>query len=66
VQSRAYTPELAATIGMLDEVVEPSKVVEQALLRAKELCALPSDQYATNKLYMRADEIAAIKKSLDL
>jgi len=66
VQSRAYTPEVAATIGMLDEVVEPAKVIEQALLRAKELCQLPGDQYATNKLYMRADAIATIRKSLDI
>jgi enoyl-CoA hydratase len=66
VQSRAYTPEAAATIGMLDEVVEPAKVVEQALFRAKELSALPGDQYATNKLYMRADDIAEIRESLGL
>jgi enoyl-CoA hydratase len=66
VQSRAYLPEIAATIGMLDEVVEPAKVIEQALLRAKELCQLPADQYAENKLYMRADDIQAIRRSLDL
>lgn len=66
IQSRPYTPEQAAEIGMLDEIVEPPKVVEQALLRAKELAELPSDQYAVNKLDMRADDIEVIKKSLNL
>ncbi|MFT4634268.1 MAG: enoyl-CoA hydratase [Arenicella sp.] len=66
VQSRAYMPSAAATMGMLDEVVEPAKVIEQALLRAKELTELPADQYAENKLYMRSDAIEAIRISLDL
>lgn len=66
VQSRAYSPELAAQIGMLDEVVDADKVVDQAILRAKELCELPADQYAENKLYMRADEIEEIRASLNL
>lgn len=66
VQSRPYTPELAAQVGFLDEVVEPENVIEQAILRAKELCELPSDQYATNKLYMRENDIDTIRKSLNL
>ena len=66
VQSRPYTPEQAAEIGMLDEVVAPEQVIDQALLRAKELAELPSDQYAENKLYMREDDIAVIRESLGL
>jgi len=66
VQSRPYAPELAAEVGMLDEVVEQAKVIDQALLRAKELAELPSDQYAVNKLDMRADNIEVIRKSLNL
>ena len=66
VQSRPYSPELAAEIGMLDEVVEPTKVIQQALLRAKELAELPADQYRINKLDIRADEIAIIRESLSL
>ncbi len=66
VQSRPYSPSMAAENGMLDEVVAPEKVVEQALLRAKELCELPGDQYATNKLYMRSEAIETIRKSLNL
>ena len=64
VQSRPYSPDAAAEIGMLDETVAPEKVMEVAMERLKELCALPSDKYAENKLYMRADEIKAIRQSL--
>jgi len=66
VQSRPYAPEQAAEIGMLDEVVEPEKVIDQALMRVRELAELPGDQYAVNKLDMRADDIEAIRKSLNL
>jgi len=66
VQSRPYSPEQAAEIGMLDEVVEPDKVIDQAMLRAKELIELPADQYATNKLYMRGDDLGVIRQSLNL
>lgn len=66
VQSRPYTPEQAAQIGMLDDVVEAEKVLDQALMRAQELMELPSDQYATNKLDMRSDQITVIRQSLDL
>lgn len=65
VQSRPYSPEHASQIGMLDEVVEPDNVIEKALLRAKELCELPSAQYAQNKLDMREDDIKAIRTSLN-
>jgi len=66
VQSRPYSPQQAAEIGMLDEVVEPDKVIDQAMLRAKELIELPADQYATNKLYMRGDDLGVIRQSLNL
>lgn len=64
VQSRPYSPDAAAEIGMLDETVAPESVVDVAMLRLKELCRLPADKYAENKLYMRADEIKAISESL--
>lgn len=64
VQSRAYTPDEAAQIGMLDETVAPEDVMKIAIQRLKELCALPADKYAENKLHMRADEIKAIRESL--
>lgn len=64
VQSRAYSPDDAAQIGMLDETVAPEEVVEVAMQRLQELCALPADKYAENKLHMRSDEIKAIRDSL--
>jgi enoyl-CoA hydratase len=64
VQSRSYSPDAAAEIGMLDETVSPEKVMEVAMERLRELCALPSDKYTENKLHMRADEIKAIRESL--
>ena len=64
VQSRPYSPDAAAEIGMLDETASPDKVMEVAMERLRELCALPSDKYAENKLHMRADEIKAIRESL--
>lgn len=66
IQSRPYSPEAAAEIGMLDEVVAANDVIDQALMRAGELLALPSEQYATNKLDIRSDEIAAIRESLGI
>lgn len=66
IQSRPYTPTQAAEAGMLDEVVEPTKVVEQAMKRAEQLIELPADQYTTNKLHMREENIEEIRKSLDL
>lgn len=66
IQSRPYSPVSAAEIGMLDEVVAADKVMDQALMRANELLALPSDQYAKNKLNIRSDEIDAIRESLGI
>lgn len=64
VQSRPYAPDEAAQIGMLDETVAPEEVQKVATLRLKELCALPADKYAENKLHVRASEINAIRESL--
>ena len=64
VQSRPYAPEDAAQIGMLDEAVAPEEVINVATQRLKELCELPADKYAENKLHMREIEIKAIRASL--
>lgn len=66
IQSRPYSPQEAAKIGMLDEVVAADKVIDQALMRANELLTLPSEQYAINKLDIRSDEINAIRESLGI
>lgn len=64
IQSQGYAPSEAATIGMLDEVVEAGQVQEKALAKLAELCALPSKRYEENKLFMRAEAIQAIYQSL--
>lgn len=64
IQSQAYSPEQAATIGMLDEAVEAGQVQEKALAKLAELCELPSERYEENKLFIRAEEIQAISESL--
>jgi enoyl-CoA hydratase len=64
VQSRAYSPDAAAEIGMLDETVAPETVIDVATQRLKELIELPAAKYTENKLHMRADEIKAIRESL--
>lgn len=64
VQSRPYSPDAAAEIGMLDETVAPESVMDVATQRLKELIELPAAKYAENKLHMRADEIKAIRESL--
>ncbi|RBP47074.1 crotonase/enoyl-CoA hydratase family protein [Arenicella xantha] len=66
VQSRAYDPVLAAQIGMLDEVVEPAQVVDVAMAKAEELAKLPADQFAENKLDIRADELSDIRVSMGI
>ncbi len=64
VQSRPYSPDAAAEIGMLDETVAAENVIEVATQRLTELIELPADKYTENKLHMRAGEIKAIEESL--
>ncbi|MFT6269013.1 MAG: enoyl-CoA hydratase [Alphaproteobacteria bacterium] len=64
IQSEGYSPLHAATIGMLDEAVEANQVQEKALAKLAELCSLPSKRYEENKLFIRAEEIQDIYKSL--
>jgi enoyl-CoA hydratase len=64
IQSQGYSPIQAAAIGMLDEAVDAGQVQEKALAKLTELCELPSERYAENKLFIRAEEIQAIHDSL--
>jgi enoyl-CoA hydratase len=64
VQSVGYSPSQAADIGMLDEVVAADKVQATAIAKLTELCELPSARYEENKLFVRAEEIQAIYRSL--
>jgi enoyl-CoA hydratase len=64
IQSQSYSPSQAATIGMLDEVVDAGQVQEKCLAKLAELTALPSARYEENKLFVRAAEINDIYQSL--
>jgi len=64
IQSEAYSPEQAATIGMLDEVVDAGQVMDRALAKMAELCELPTERYEENKLFVREEELQTIHKSL--
>jgi len=64
IQSEAYSPEQAASIGMLDEVLDADQVMARALAKMAELCELPRERYEENKRFIRAEEIQAIHKSL--
>jgi enoyl-CoA hydratase len=64
IQSQGYSALQAATIGMLDEAVEAAQVQDKALAKLAELCELPSKRYEENKLFIRAQEIEAIRESL--
>lgn len=66
IQSTGFSPEQAANIGMLDEVVAADEVMVKAIAVAEKLAALPSEQYKINKLDMRSGEIAEIRQSLNL
>lgn len=64
IQSEGYASEQATKVGMLDEAVDAGQVQDKALAKLAELCALPSERYAENKLFIRAQEIQAIKDAL--
>lgn len=64
IQSEGYSPKQAAKIGMLDEVIEAELVQKKALAKLTELCQLPSERYAENKLFIRATQVEYISQSL--
>lgn len=64
IQSQPYSPDEATQSGMLDKTTDPEDVISTAVERLKQLCALPSEQYAVNKLNIRSDAISAIRQSL--
>jgi len=66
IQSNAYDGKMAASIGMLDEVVVQTEVMDKAMTVAERLAQLPAEQYKTNKLDIRSAEIEAIRQSLNL
>ncbi len=64
IQSQGYSADEAASNGMLDEACEPADVMDRALEKLNELCALPAKRFEENKLFVREDAIQAIRQSL--
>ena len=64
IQAQLFSPEQAAAIGFLDQVVTPDELQNTALAAATALAELPGQAYAANKLDIRRNAIAAIRGSL--
>ena len=64
VQSEAFTPDEAVSVGFLDQVVPAGKTLEVALRQAKVLAELPTKIYAKNKRDIRRPALDAIEAIL--
>lgn len=53
LEARRLTPDQAAAIGLVHEIVEPGQLLTAALRRADALCAAPPDVYALAKRQLR-------------
>ena len=60
--SEIFTPEVAVEAGLIDEVVEPEKIIEAATAKAEQLCQLPSPVFGDAKKKKRS---AIVKEILD-
>ncbi|GAA4907934.1 enoyl-CoA hydratase [Nonomuraea thailandensis] len=54
-------PGRAVAIGLVHEVVEPERLLAQALRRAEELCAVPPDVYAFAKRQLHAPALERVQ-----
>jgi enoyl-CoA hydratase/carnithine racemase len=59
------TPADAHRLGLVDEVVEPARLLSRACERAHELAAIPKDAFAQVKLAWRRPALDAIAKDGD-
>ncbi len=62
--SEVYSPEQAVDAGFIDEVVEADELTARTTAVAAELAQLPQQQFAANKLAIRADSLQIMKDSL--
>jgi enoyl-CoA hydratase len=65
LQAQIYTPDEAARVGYLDEVVEAGAVVARAKEEATRLGALPRSAYHATKKRLRGRTIEHIVSTLD-
>jgi len=61
-----YSPEGAVDAGFVDRVVDPEQVVDAAVERAEELCELDTGSHAAIKSSLRAEELAALRDSVNV
>ncbi|GAA2830672.1 enoyl-CoA hydratase/isomerase family protein [Nonomuraea rubra] len=54
-------PGQAVAIGLVHEVVEPDRLLAQALRRAEALCAVPPDVYAFSKRQLHAPALERVR-----
>ena len=65
LQASLYGPEVAQTVGYLDEVVASEALEQTAIYAAAALAELPANAYAATKLDLRAEYIEIIEASLN-
>lgn len=65
-QSQIYSPDAAVEAGILDQLVGAGKSIETAVALAEQLCTLPADAYAGNKLVVREQALAIMRYDLGL
>ncbi len=63
--SEVYSPEQAIDAGFIDEVVDADELTARTTAVAAELAQLPQQQFAANKLAIRADSLQVMKDSLE-
>jgi enoyl-CoA hydratase len=63
---RTWPPEEALARGLVDEVVEPERLLERACAVAEELAAIPPATFAATKLAVRRPMIEAARRQAAL
>jgi enoyl-CoA hydratase len=66
ILAATYTPEEALAAGMLDEVVPPARLLDQARSVAAKFALLDKRAHQTTKLRLRQDSLRTIRRSLPL
>ncbi len=61
-----YTPEDALAVGMLDELVSPDKLIDQARAAAAQFAQLDKHAHQVTKLRLREKTLSAIRRGLPL
>ncbi|MBI4514280.1 MAG: enoyl-CoA hydratase/isomerase family protein [Deltaproteobacteria bacterium] len=65
LEAELYPPTVARELGILDEVVEPAKLEEACLAKARLLAAYPQAAYAYNKRALQHDAVQLVLNETD-